>query len=124
MHGRRVLLVEDDFILNLNLREILQARGLNVEAVYCAAAAFEAIDRDRPLGALVSDIDLGPGLDGLSVARRARNAYPGLPVVFMSATVAASETARDVPGSIFVAKPFDPAEILAALGREFHPKAA
>lgn len=124
MHGLRVLLVEDDFLLNLNLREFLQERGVTVESVYCGAAAFEVIDRGRPLSALISDIDLGPGADGLAVARRARSVYPGLPIVFMSATVAADVTERDVPGSEFIPKPFHLQDVFAALGRELHPKAA
>ncbi|MBU1375341.1 MAG: response regulator [Alphaproteobacteria bacterium] len=124
MQGIRVLLVEDDFILNLNLREHLQDSGFSVESVYCGAAAYEAIDRGRPLLALVSDIDLGPGADGLSVARRARDAYPGLPVVFMSAASGSRHAAEGVAGSVFVAKPFDPREVVAALTDQIRLQAA
>lgn len=124
MQGLRVLLVEDDFVLNLTLREYLQDNGLNVEAVYCAAAAFEAIDRRRPLFALVSDVDLGPGADGLAVARRARDVYPELPVVFMSAVRALSCATDGVVGAQFIAKPFHPRQVLDALGRQIRPQAA
>ncbi|TAJ71121.1 MAG: response regulator [Phenylobacterium sp.] len=124
MQGLRVLLVEDDFVLNLTLREYLQENGFAVESVYCAAAAFEVIDRRRPLSALVSDVDLGPGADGLAVARRARGAYPQLPVVFVSATRALSCASEGVAGSQFIAKPFHPRQVVQALDRQIRPQAA
>jgi CheY-like chemotaxis protein len=124
MQGRRILLVEDDFILNQILCEHLQECGFSVEAVYCGAAAFEAIDRGRPLAALVSDIDLGPGADGIAVAHRARGSYPGLPVVFVSATGAAICASDGVAGSQFIAKPFHPRAVALALGYNNLPQAA
>ena len=47
MLGFRVLLVEDDFILNQVLSDHLRECGFSVESVYCGAAAFEAIDENR-----------------------------------------------------------------------------
>lgn len=123
MSGFRVLLVEDDFILNQSLSEHLQECGFNVESVYCGEAAFEAIDRGRPLAALVSDIDLGPGADGIAVAHRARGAYPDLPIVFVSATGAAICASDGVAGSQFIAKPFHPSVVALALGYGDLPQA-
>ena len=74
--------------------------------------------------ALVSDIDLGAGADGLAVARRARDAYPGLPVVFVSATRALSCASAGVDGAQFVAKPFHPRQVLEALNRQLRPQAS
>ena len=124
MSGLRILVVEDDFILNQTLSEHLQECGFNVESVYCGAAAFEAIDRGRPLAGLVSDIDLGPGADGIAVAHRARGSYPGLPVVFVSATGASICASDGVAGSLFIAKPFHPRAVALALGHKILPQAA
>lgn len=124
MSGLRVLLVEDDFILNLNLREYLLERGARVESVYCAAAAFDVIDRGRPLSALISDIDLGPGADGLAVARRARSAYPDLAIVLMSASFEPEGSSEDVPYSQFIPKPFHLDDVFRALRREMGARAA
>ena len=124
MSALEILFVEDDFILNCTSRESLEELGYRVESVYCAAAAFEALNRRQYLAALLTDIDLGPGPDGFDVARQARIAYPHLPVVFISGTEAASHAARSVPRSEFVAKPFHPNQVAAALARVIRLEAA
>ncbi|WP_372786928.1 response regulator [Phenylobacterium sp.] len=124
MCNSEILLIEDDFILNCDTREALEEIGYCVQSVYCAEAAFEALNRHRYLGALVTDIDLGPGPDGFDVAERARVAYPHLAVVFVSGTAAGSHAARGVPRSEFLAKPFRPHQLAAALARVIRLEAA
>jgi CheY-like chemotaxis protein len=113
----RVLIVDDDPIVNLFSCEILQDSGCQVVGVHCAAAAFEALDNDAELSALVTDIELGAGPDGFAVARRARIANPRLPVVYISGTAAARHRSEGVERSEFLQKPFHPPEIVEALHR-------
>jgi CheY-like chemotaxis protein len=120
MHRLRILFVDDNFLFNLDVREFLRDLGMKVEPAYCASAAFEAIDRGRQLSALVTDVDLGPGPDGFDVARYARAAYPGLPVVYISGTRAASHALEGVSGSEFIGKPLHPSEVAQALMRVTH----
>jgi CheY-like chemotaxis protein len=124
MAGPRVLFVDDNFICNLDVREFLQDSGFSVEAVYCAAAAFQVIARHEHLAALVTDVDLGPGADGFDVARRARRGYPRLPVVFISGTAAALHPSEGVDGSAFIAKPFHPQRLVEVLDRAIRLEAA
>jgi len=123
MRDLRVLFVDDNFLFNLDTREFLQGLGVSVEPAYCAAAAFEAIDRGRRLSALVTDIDLGPGPDGFEVARYARAAYPELPVVYISGTREAGYAQEGVPGSEFIGKPLQPSQVAEALIRLTHLEA-
>jgi CheY-like chemotaxis protein len=124
MHQFRVLLVEDNFLLNMECCEFLRESGMSVTEAYCAAAAFEVLDRPGRLSGLVTDIDLGVGPDGFEVARRARAAYPDIPVVYISGTAGARCASEGVAGSEFVAKPLHPRQILEALGRAIHLEAA
>ena len=124
LSGYRVLFVDDNFICNLETREFLQAQGVAVDAAYCGAAALEMIDRGEQLTALITDIDLGQGPDGFDIARRARALHPDLPVVFISSVMGPRVASEGVPGSEFVAKPFHPSQILAALDRVTHREAA
>jgi CheY-like chemotaxis protein len=117
MHELRILLVDDDFTINLDIRESLEECGFVVESVYCAGAAFEALDYGRSPLALITDIDLGPGPDGFDVARRARANYPDLPVVFISGTRAACFASQGVAGSEFLDKPVRPQQVIEALRR-------
>ncbi len=122
--GHRILFVDDNFICNLEAREFLQAQGMAVEAVYCAAAALEAIERRGQLSALVTDIDLGEGPDGFEVARRARAVHPHLPVIYISDQMGGRVASEGVPGAELIAKPFHPSQVVAALDRVICREAA
>src|ERR1700710_193974 len=112
MHVKRVVLVEDDVLLNSNVCETLEAFGYKVDVFYSADAAIKAINRRDYLTALVTDIDLGAGADGFQVAAEARRIYPHLPVVFASGTHGALHASYGVRGSAFIAKPFHPHQII------------
>lgn len=122
MRALRVLIVDDDLVVNFANCESLRDSGFEAVGVHCAASAFEAVDRDAELSALVTDIDLGAGPDGFDVARRARAAEPYLPVVFVSGTASARYRAAGIDGSEFLAKPVRPVEIMDALQRLVHRK--
>jgi DNA-binding response OmpR family regulator len=124
MHVDRILVVEDSFKLNLILCEFLRDSGFETKAVYCGEAAFKAINRHESLIALLTDIDLGPGPDGVDVARYARAFLPHLPVVFMSAMLNPRHEFHGVARSELVAKPFKPRQIVEALARVIRLEAA
>ena len=117
MRPFRVLIVDDDLILNFANCEILKDNGFDAVGVHCATAAFEAVDGGAELSALVTDIDLGKGPNGFDVARRARAANPRLPVVYISGAAEARFRSEGVERSEFLRKPVRPPEIVEALRR-------
>ncbi len=124
MHTAKILVVEDSFILSHDICEYLRDLGYQIRPVYCGQAAFETIDRHEHLTALLTDIDLGPGPDGVDVARYARAFSPGLPVVFMSGALNPRHEFNGVNRSEFIAKPYRPEQIAAALARVISLEAA
>ena len=54
---------------------------------------------------LFTDIDLGEGMDGATLARLAREMRPQLPVVYASGRRSV-EQLDTVPGSVFLPKPY------------------
>jgi CheY-like chemotaxis protein len=124
MRDANLLFVEDDLVQGMDVSATLEAEGFRVTNVSSHAEAIEALSRDQDLGALLTDIDLGPGPDGFDVARQARRLRPGLPVVFVSGSMGIYHAARRLPGSIFVAKPFHPAQIIQALNEVIRHEAA
>jgi len=112
-----ILYVEDDLLCSLENSEVIRESGFDVVEAYSAAEAAVVIDRHDPLAALVTDIDLGDGADGFEVARHARSAYPGLPVIYVSAAAAARISLEGLKGADFIAKPFHAQQIIAALHR-------
>ncbi len=111
-----LLLVEDEPLIRMNLQEDLTEAGFDLVVATSGQEALSELeaDADRFRGVLI-DIRLGHGSDGWEVARRARKLVPEMPVVYISGDSAHEWTAKGVPNSIMVPKPFVGAQIITAL---------
>jgi CheY-like chemotaxis protein len=103
----RVLLVEDEFLISEWAAEALSEQGFIVRAVTNAADALRYLV-SAPVDVLFTDINLAGGMDGATLAHRARELLPHLPVVYASARANGLDPELRVPGSIFVSKPYLP----------------
>lgn len=56
-------------------------------------------------------------MNGAELAERARDLRPEMPIVYVSGRYKLSEIAPLVPRSLFIAKPYDPADVCALLTR-------
>ena len=117
----KVLVVEDQPLLLLDLIDQLADFGL--EAVPAGSARTAARLLTTDIDALVTDIELGDGPDGLCLARLAAEARPDLPIVVVSGGV--RPQAADLPaGAAFISKPYRVSDIVAALHRQAVSNAA
>jgi CheY-like chemotaxis protein len=111
------LLVVDDEEIVLNMTEHALKDGgylvVRAQSGDEAIALLEAGEHD--FDGLVTDVNLGAELDGWRVAQRARELKPGLPIVYTTGFASRDWTARGVPNSIVVQKPFSVDEIVAAV---------
>jgi CheY-like chemotaxis protein len=114
-----VLVVEDEPLLMMSLEEALQEGGFTVLQAGNGEEAVRLLERGiDDLRAVVTDVNLGnESLTGWDVARRARELKPNCPVLYVTANPAAEWTAYGVPGSLLVAKPFVPAQIVTAVSQ-------
>jgi CheY-like chemotaxis protein len=64
---------------------------------------------------LLTDLNLGPGLDGSGLAKLARELRPDLPVVYVSGSVRRIEQLQPVPGAAFIPKPYVPEQVCEML---------
>lgn len=111
----RILVVEDQPLLLLEL--IDQLAELDFDTVPASNARSAAHMLDTRIDALITDIELGDGPNGLTLARLAANRRPGLPIVIVSGGV--TPRASDLPhGAVFVPKPYRLEDILGALERQ------
>ncbi len=111
-----ILLVEDEAPLRRMVERLLARAGRTVAAVDSAEAALALVEGEGPPpAALVSDVAM-PGMDGLALARRLRSRWPALPVLLLSgyAEVTLGEDLEG-QGIRFLAKPFEPAALVAAV---------
>ena len=115
--NRPLLLVEDEAPLRRLAERALTRAGYDVLVAEDAEDALELMQGAVQPAALVSDVSM-PGMDGLALARALRQRWPTLPVLLLSG-YAASTIGSDLEseGILFVAKPYAPADLLAAVGR-------
>lgn len=111
-----LLYVEDEAVTSSLVEEALREAGFEV---LTASDGHEALvqlkAKSGSLRGLITDINLGDCPDGWEVARRARESISGLPVVYVSGACEHEWTARGVPSSLMIAKPFAPAQIVVAI---------
>ncbi|MFM2087903.1 MAG: hypothetical protein RLZZ237_2772 [Pseudomonadota bacterium] len=109
-----LLLIEDDVPLAALTAQFLRSEGFRVSIVHRGDEAAAAIERQQPALAIL-DVML-PGLDGFSVCRQIRAAYPGL-ILMLTALDENHEqlTGFDAGADDFVVKPVDPLVLLARI---------
>jgi PAS domain S-box-containing protein len=121
LHGVRVLVVDDQDDARELLERVFTECGAEVETVASAAAALEAIRRNRP-DVLVSDLGM-PGEDGYELVRRLRSLPPDLGGAIPAAAVSAlarpedQKRALEAGYQVHVAKPVEASELLAAVAK-------
>ncbi|MDX1466509.1 MAG: nitrogen regulation protein NR(I), partial [Halomonas sp.] len=113
----RVVVVDDDRAIRWVLERALAQPDLEVETHDRADHALERLLEDPP-EVLVTDIRM-PGLDGLDLMARVREAHPELPVIVMTAHSDLDSAVASYQGGAFeyLPKPFDVDEALALVRR-------
>ena len=82
--GARVLLVEDDDAVADGVGHMLRDLGYAYARAPNARDALEKLEHDRAYDAVLSDMIMPGGMDGLGLAQRIRDTYPDLPVILMT----------------------------------------
>jgi len=114
VHLVSILYVDDEPLIQDMVEAALHDAGFSVVLATTPAEALEAV-KAPGLRGLVTDINLAHPIDGWEVARRAREAHPQLPVVYVSGLAEGEWTVKGVPQSLMIPKPFVPAQIIVAL---------
>ncbi len=108
----RLLVVDDDASIRAMLREYLEAHAFVVAEADSGAQMRECLEAELP-DVVLLDIRL-PGEDGLTLARYLREHYDvGIIMVTASGDVIDRVVGLEVGADDYVAKPFDPRELLA-----------
>ena len=115
--GVQVLVVDDDEDAREAITAVLESCGAEVIGVPNAAAALDALKHARP-GVIVSDIAM-PGVDGHQLMRYVRklDAERGgkTPAAALTAYATPADRTRALLAGfqVYLAKPFDPPELVA-----------
>jgi two-component system, response regulator PdtaR len=111
----RILIAEDETIIRLDLRTLLEANGFEV----CAEAkdGEEAVRLARTLEPDIAIMDVKmPGLDGIEAARKILEERP-IPIVMLTAYGQEELVSRAVEAGVFgyLVKPFREQDLLPAI---------
>src|SRR5690348_2514158 len=112
-----LLLVDDDPDLLRLLTIRLKSNGYHVIAVESGQRALAAIAASRP-DLVLTDLRM-EGMDGMALFHEIQAAYPGLPVVILTAHGSIPDAVAAVKRGVFgyLTKPYDPEELLGQIER-------
>lgn len=112
VHGKRILIVEDERKLAEVLRDYLVAEGAAVELILHGDDALPAL-RAAPPDLMLLDLML-PGTDGLAICREVRR-FSTLPIIMVTARVEEIDRllGLEIGADDYICKPFSPREVVA-----------
>ena len=120
----KVLVVDDDLRLRDLLQRYLTEQGFAVATVSDAPGMDKALARER-FDLLVLDLML-PGEDGLSICRRLRGTRNSLPIIMLTAKGEDVDriVGLEMGADDYLAKPFNPRELVARIHAVLRRRAA
>jgi DNA-binding response OmpR family regulator len=112
----QVMIVEDEALIGFDLADLLSDAGYAVHGPFASATeALRVLDTAHPDLAIL-DVNLGDGGTSEAVAEALRRA--GTPLVFVSGyNLSGSDVLQRFQDAPRIAKPWDPDELLDAVGR-------
>jgi two-component system, OmpR family, response regulator MprA len=109
----RLLVVDDDASIRSVLGRSLPYEGFDVTSAADGHAALEVL-REQPVDCLILDIGM-PGIDGLEVCRRLRDAGDSTPIILLTAYDGVGDRAGGLEAGAddYLVKPFALEELVA-----------
>lgn len=107
-----VLVVEDELLLRDGIVTYLRDAGCTVFEADTGESALEILRDGEPIDVVFTDIQLRGRMNGWDVGESFRAAHADMPVIYTSGCRV--QPPREVTGSLFFHKPYDPRSILEA----------
>jgi len=112
MNTMKILVVDDENIVLESCQAVFELEGFEVILVPSADKALEAM-RNDDFDLLLIDVKM-PKKDGMYLMRRVKKQWPDVPIIVMSGyyTSQTIKEAIKMGAATFIAKPFEPDEIV------------
>lgn len=111
-----VLVVEDEYLLALDLEQALTRAGFSTHIVSSSEEALTLfVGGTIPYRALVTDVRLRGSVSGWELARRIRQRKPAFAIVYVSGSSPEEWASQGVPNSVLISKPFTVSGLVTAL---------
>jgi len=112
-----VLIVEDETLISHLVADWLNDRGFAVHEAASGDEALDYIDQGGAVDVMFTDINLPGSINGAELATQVRARRPELPIVYASGRCSAGDIAPLVSRSVFMPKPYNPADVCTLLER-------
>lgn len=108
----KVLIADDEMIMRKFLAETMRRKKVDVDLANNGLEAIKMLENDPTYDLLITDIKM-PGADGVSVLKKAKELYPDMPVIIMTAygTIENAVEAMKIGAEDYLLKPFSPDQI-------------
>jgi len=108
----KILVVDDENIVLESCQAILEVEGFEVILVPSADKAIEEMKNDN-FTLLLIDVKM-PKHDGMYLMEKIKEQWPGIPIIVMSGyyTTETIKEAFEMGAAKFIAKPFEPDELV------------
>jgi DNA-binding NtrC family response regulator len=117
----KVLVVEDDALVRLCAAELLDEAGFEVLEARNAQEALRALEREREIRVVFTNIGVRPGEDGLELARDVHRQWPDIRLVITSDD--SFFAAAELPDcGRFIAKAAGPEVLLKVIEQAAQPR--
>jgi CheY-like chemotaxis protein len=111
-----LLYVEDNYIIQMAMLSFLSEEGFDILLADNGTQALHYIfDEKLSIDVLLTDVNIGAGVNGWEVARCARLQVPTMPVVYTSGVCEDEWIANAVPFGRLCRKPFVPSQVISVL---------
>ena len=110
----RILLVDDEPLIRLDARAILEDAGYQVVEATSADEALRLLAEPTTIEAILTDIDMPGSIDGLALARAVDRQMPDIAIVIMSGKELPRREELPLKAA-FMAKPFSRSGLLQSV---------
>ena len=111
-----ILLIEDEVLIRDLLTPEFTDAGFEIVAADDGDRAIAELEKDaNRFKAVITDVKLGEGPNGWDVGRRARELVPDMPVIYITGDSAHEWSAKGVPDSVVIVKPFTFVQVSTAV---------
>jgi DNA-binding NtrC family response regulator len=111
MEAKPVLIVDDEKNIRMTLSQALETLELETDTAVNGEEALNKLE-EKHFGLILLDLKM-PGMDGMEVLRKVREARPNIKVIIITAhgTIESATEAMKLGAVDFIQKPFAPKEI-------------
>ena len=110
----RILVVEDETFIRMDVVEMLVEAGFDVVEAVSADEGIRTLERDPDIRLMFTDIDMPGAMNGLKLAAAVRERWPPIRIIATSGQFRLQD--GDLPPDArFFVKPCQPAQIIDAI---------